>query len=168
MWDSDDIQRSYTVFFLSPCGSGFDYPLEQEVMDEEGRPRSVGGAGRVGWAVAVSLVASYALMRVSSLESAHEQVTSFPDIERCFFDEEGRVVPADRVFLEMLEARDKRKMQQARNRIAQALKDTGIVALGDEELGHPVPGLHAGPEILVEVEEGMPPTVEDAFFFRYI
>lgn len=167
-WDRDDIQHSYTLFFLSPSGSGFDYPLEQDVVDEEDRPHPVGGAGRVGWAVAVSLVASYALMRVSSLESAQEQVTSFPDIERCFFDGEGRVVPADRVFLEMLEARDKRKMQQARNGIAQALKDTGIVVLGDGELGHPVPGLHAGPEILVEVEEGMPPTVEDALFFRYI
>jgi len=46
----------------------------------------------------------------------------------------------------MLEARDKRKMQQAQNRIAQALKDTGVVVLSDGELGHPLPGLHAGAE----------------------
>ncbi len=168
MRDWDDLERSYTVFFLSPSGNGFDYAVQDEGVDEEGRTHPVVGSGRIGWAVAVSLVAPYALLRVSSLESTQGQATSFPDIEPCFFDEGGRGVPADRVFMEMLDVGDKRQMQQARKRIMRVLKDADIVVLGDEEVGRPIPELDAEPDILVGVEEGMPLTVEDAFFFRYI
>jgi hypothetical protein len=166
-WGWDDIQRSYRVFFVSPRGMGFEFPVEHEIVDEQGHEEIETGTGRVGLAVAVSYVGPFALLRVTSLETTGEGVISSPDIELRMFDEEGRPVPADRVLLEVLGEEERRRMEEVREALVNVLESSGHAVLGDEDLRRPVPELDAESNILVGVDEGSL-TVEDAFFFRYL
>lgn len=167
-WRWDQIQRSYRVLFVSPRGKGFEFPVESEILDEQGHEKIETGVGRVGWAVGVSCVGPFALLRVTSLETSEEGMMSSPDIEPTTFDEGGRVVPADRVLLEMLDEGERRRMEEVRKSLVNVLERSGHAALGDEDLRRPLPGLDAQPEILVGVDDEAVLTVEDAFFFRYL
>ena len=164
----DDIQRSYRVFFVSPRGKGFEFPVEHEIVDEQGHEEIETGTGRVGWAAAVSYVRPFALLRVTNQETSGEGVVSSPDIEQVMFDEEGRLVPADRVLLELLGERERRRMEEVRERLVNVLERSGHAVLGDEDLRRPLPGFDAESNILVGVDEGTCLTVEDALFFRYL
>jgi hypothetical protein len=164
----DDVERSYGVLFLSPDGEEFVFAIDAEVIDESGEPRSVAGHGRVGHAIAVSAVASFALLRITSLDSEGECGISSPDIESRYFDDSGRPQREDLFLLDGLGQDAKDRLEDLRQRIVQVLEGSGIAVLLEEDVRQPVPWLEAGEGVLASVAKGQSLTVEDALFFRYL
>lgn len=158
-------ERSYGLFFLGPEGEGFRFEIESEFLDEEGRLYPTSGVGHVGWAVAVSAVAPFALLRVRSLDT-EEGVPSLPDIETRFFDEAGRPQPEEAFHRETLTEREGEVLDALRERIVAVLKGRGIATLTEEEVTMPIPWLRASEEVFATPGPEGSLTVEDGLFFR--
>jgi hypothetical protein len=76
--DEQEPSRSYHLFFVCPDGEAFTYQTEMETLDtlddneedENELPReAVAGSGITGWSVAVSLLAPFAVITLSDMES---------------------------------------------------------------------------------------------------
>lgn len=163
-----DPDRSYGLLFLSPRHKKFRFDIEGEFVDEDGRVRPTTGSGRIGLAVAVSAVAPFALVRVTSLDTEEGGGTALPDIETRWFDEAGRPVAEEPFFLDMLGEEAKSVLADLRSRIAAALDGFGITVLPEEDARQTVPWLEADDDVLVGGVDESLLTVEDAFFFRYL
>lgn len=169
-WDDpgwDDLERSYGLFFLGPPGEAFRFESEMDVPTDEGEWRLARGFGRIGWIVAVSAVAPYALLRVRSLDT-EDDVPLDPDIEQRMFDEEGRPVSEEDVLREGLGDGENRALDRLRDRIVEMLRSRGIAVLSEAELAAPLPRMRWSPEVLVGVDADGSLTVEDALFFRHL
>lgn len=125
------------------------------------------GVGRIGWAVAVSAVAPFALLRVRSLDTAAGMVLP-PGIGERFFDNRGRP-QSEALFLRaMLDERSSTELDELRKRIVGVLRERGVATLSEEELAVGAPWLTASEEVLVAKGPGGRVSVEDGLFFRYI
>lgn len=168
-WDEpgwDEPERSYGLFFLGPKGEGFRFGIESEFLDEEGRLHATSGVGRIGWAVAVSAVAPFALLRVRSLDT-EDGVPSPLDIETRWFDEEaGRPQPEEVFLREMLSEREREVLDDLRERIVGMLKSRDVATLTEEEVAMPIPWLRASEEVFADLGSEGSLTVEDGLFFR--
>lgn len=108
--DDQEPSRSYHLFFVCPEGEAFTYETEIESIaepdwdgDEEESElpmETVAGSGRTGWAVAVSLIAPFAVITLSDMEAFEDGSFSEPTIESqglCYFWTE--VVKVSRLIL---------------------------------------------------------------------
>jgi len=159
--------RSYAVFFLSLRGEGLQFEIEGDFLDDGGHRHPTKGVGRIGWAVAVSGVGPFALLRVTSLDSEEYFGPSSPDIESRYADTAGRRIAEEEVFRDMLGSEERGLLEDLRGKITRGLESLGIPCLSEEELQQPVPWLEAAEVVLVGPEEEAPLTVEDALFFQH-
>jgi len=101
--DSPGIQeasRSYHLFFVCPEGEAFNYETEIVSIaerdwdgneDESELPmETVAGSGRTGWSVAVSLIAPFAVVTLSDMETYEDGSSSGPTLESHAFSETGQ------------------------------------------------------------------------------
>jgi hypothetical protein len=163
-----DPGRSYGLFFLSPPGTGFQFEIEGEFLDEAGEEHPTTGVGRIGWAVAVSGPAPFALLRVTSLDWEERFGMSVPDIQSRHFDDGGIPVGAEELFVEMLGPDERDLLNDVSQRITEVLGRLGITVLSEEEVGQAVPWLDADEGVFVGRREGAPLTVEGALFFHHL
>lgn len=160
-------ETSYALFFLSPRGEGFQFEIDGEFMDEEGGLYPTKGVGRIGWAVAVSGIVPYALLRITSIDTEDYFGPSRPDLQSRYTDTAGRPMGEDEVFRDMLGAEERGLLDELRLEIVRILESSGIPCLSEEELGTPLPWLEAAESVLVRRKEEARLTVEDALFFQH-
>jgi hypothetical protein len=93
-------RRSYHLFFVCPDGAAFTYACEIESLAEPGSEddwnedemplETVAGGGRTGWSVAVSLLAPFAVVTLSDMDTFEDGTTSEPSLESNGFTETGQ------------------------------------------------------------------------------
>jgi hypothetical protein len=170
--------RSYHLFFVCPEGEAFTYqceiespaePVCEEDWDENEVPmatlETVAGSGRTGWAVAVSLLAPFAVITLSDMESFEDGSTTEPSIESHGYTETGQPVDEETAFREFKGEQAFEILLKLRGRICDILSRYGIGVLPEEEWRKPVPWLRADEEVLVGTM-GEPIRVLDALFFE--
>jgi hypothetical protein len=172
--------RSYHLFFVCPEGEAFQYETEIESIgepdwyaDEDDRDEdeselpmeTVAGSGRTGWAVAVSLVAPFAVITLSDMETYEDGSFSEPTIESQGFTETFQRIDPEAAFLKSKGERAFQKLLKLRGRICNILDKLGIGVLPEAEWRKPVPGLRADSGVFAGAA-GEPLRVLDALFFE--
>ncbi|MGO9271361.1 MAG: hypothetical protein ACLQOO_14065 [Terriglobia bacterium] len=181
--DWDEHSRSYHVFFLSPNGARFKYETEHEVLGEDefddeeaeneefgeetepGQARIVKGHGRIGLAVAVSVVAPFALITLDRLVNFEDGSETEPDLGPSVFTEEGEAMDPTAYILELAGKDAPPVLRDLSARIAGILERHQISVLAPEDARKLVPWLQGGEEVFAGVG-GQPITVREAFFFE--
>jgi hypothetical protein len=158
--------RSYQVFFLSPADEGFSYETETFEPDDEALERRFPGQGALGCTAVISLLASFAVVKLDQIENYENGASVDPDIEPHVFSVDGGGPDPDSYYIEMVEEQGFKVLQGLRGQIAGILESHGLTVLPDAELHKPVPWLRGGEEACVGVR-GAPVTVRDAFFFHH-
>jgi hypothetical protein len=166
--------RSYHLFFVCPEGEAFTYETEMESLDEPGEEdesenewpmETVTGTGRTGWSVAVSLLAPFAVITLSDMETFEDGSTSEPSIESLGFTETGQRIDPEAQFRKFKGEQAFEILLKLRGRICDILSRYGIGVMPEEEWRKPVPWLRADEEVLVGTM-GEPVRVLDALFFK--
>lgn len=166
--------RSYHTFFISPDGKGFTFETEADGVTEsefmtddfaeagwgEEPPVSrVSGSGRIGWVVAVSLLAPFAVIELGDVVTFEDGSTTEPEIESY-----GQT-PAGELIEEVYGARAYKTIISLRATIAEMLEGFGIAVLPPEEWLKPAPWLRGTEETLIGID-GKAIRVLDALFFE--
>jgi hypothetical protein len=167
--------RSYHLFFVCPEGEAFTYECEieslaepecEEDWNEDEMPmETVAGRGRTGWSVAVSLLAPFAVVTLSDMDTFEDGTTLEPSIESHGVTETGQRIDEEAEFRESKGEQAFEILLKLRGRICDILSRHGISVLPEEEWRKPVPWLRAGEEVLVGTM-GEPIRVLDALFFE--
>ena len=160
--------RSYHLFFVCPKGDISDYTVSTEKHagpDEDGPFGSVNGSGREGWSVSVSLLAPFAVIALSAMETYEDGSTIEPSMESFIFDERGERIDPEAHYKELRSEEALQVFLDLRARITDILSTNGIAVLPEEEWSKPVTGLRGGDGIFPEVP-GSPVRVLDALFFE--
>lgn len=176
-----DNSRSYHLYFLSPAGKDFQFETETEdcyvepadgdeysMEEPEWETERVAGQGRLGWSVAVSMVAPFAVIALSESVTYENGEVRPPGIERC--GEAGDGMPLadlEAALRERLGARAFDTLIRLRAKLADVLNKHGIAVLPEEEWRKPVPWLSPGEEVFAGPPDG-PVRVLDAFFFEML
>jgi len=172
--DDQERSRSYHLFFVCPEGETFTYetemeslaePGEEEVGENELRTELVAGNGRTGWSAAVSLLAPFAVITLSDMETFEDGSISEPSIEYRGFTETGQRIDPEAEFRKFKGERAFEILLKLRGRICAILDRYGIGVLPEEEWRKPVPWLRADEEVLVGTM-GEPVRVLDALFLE--
>ena len=102
-FDGEDYFSSYFLFFLGMVGPQFEreFDVVGPSEDPDGGAMEYTSSGIIGWSVAVSVIVRYAML-VPNDFSQDEYGTSIPDIDHCVFDEDGREVPLEESYREIL------------------------------------------------------------------
>lgn len=123
------------------------------------------GQGRIGYAVAISLMAPSAVVTVDQM-AVFETGTQFePDFGPYLFGPDGRALDPEDHYRELLDEAGFAVLRTLRAKIVHVLQRYRVTVIPKEDLDRPVRGLRAGEEVLVGAP-GEPLTVRDAFFFR--
>jgi hypothetical protein len=193
-WDDDDdppfeneFTRSYHLFFVSPADKAFEFEtetenaVEPEFDDEYGEDWdgecdedwegeletvTVQGQGHIGWAVAVSMIAPFAVIALNNYSTFEDGSSSEPAIEQCAQDDDGNVVNPEEHFRKFHGELLFQKLEKLRTRIAGILEKQGVIVLPETEWRKVVPGLVGNGDALVGDAIGQPIRVLDAFFFQ--
>lgn len=172
--DDQERSRSYHLFFVCPEGEAFTYETEMESLGElaeedegenEWPMETVTGTGRTGWSVAVSLLARFAVITLSDMETFEDGSTSEPPIESLGFTEIGQRIDPEAEFRKFKGEQAFEILLKLRGRICDILNRYGIGVLPEEEWRKPVPWLRADDEVLVGTTRD-PIRVLDALFFE--
>jgi len=173
--DDPEPSRSYHLFFVCPEGDAFHYETEIEGIaephwdgdeDESELPgETVAGSGRTGLAVAVSLIAPFAVINLSDMETYEDGSFSEPTIESHRFSETGQRIDPEAEFLKSEGDRAFQTLLKLRGRICDILDKQGIDVLSAAEWSKPVPELRADEEVFAGAA-GEPVRVLDALFFE--
>ena len=176
--DSPGIQeasRSYHLFFVCPEGEAFNYETEIVSIaerdwdgneDESELPmETVAGSGRTGWSVAVSLIAPFAVVTLSDMETYEDGSSSGPTLESHAFSETGQRTDPEAEFLKFKGEQAFQILVKLRGRICDILDKHGIGVLPETEWRKPVPWLRADEDVFVGTG-GEPVRVLDALFFE--
>jgi hypothetical protein len=178
--DNMERSRSYHVFFVSPDGEAFAYETEIETVNEpefmtedfeeagwgEGPPVvRVQGKGRTGWAVAVSLLAPFAVIELGDVAVYEDGATDEAEIESYAYTADGKRIDLEEQFRKMKGAEAYKTLLGLRAKIAGILERCGIAVLPAEEWRKPVPGLRGGEDTPMGIQ-GRAVRVLDAFFFE--
>lgn len=154
--DEIEQSRSYHTFFISPDGEGFTFEAETDGVTEpefmtddfaeagwgEEPPVSqTSGSGRIGWVVAVSLLASFAVIELGDMVTFEDGSTTEPEIESCSQTTDGEFVDPEKDFREVYGARAYKTIVSLRAKIADILERFGIAVLPAEEWRKPAPWL---------------------------
>lgn len=167
--------RSYHLFFVCPEGEAFVYETEIESLgelaeedeQEESPMEMVGGDGRTGWSVTVSLLAPFAVIALSDMETFKDGSSSELSIESHGLTEAGKRIDSEAEFRKLKGERAFARLLKLRGRIRDILTRYGIGVLPEEVWREPVPGLRAEEAVLVGII-GDSLRVLDALFFEEI
>ena len=174
-----DRDRSYHLFFVCPEGDAFvyddettefedraeEFEEEEEEVDfwEDPPEITVPGRGRTGWAVAVSLVAPFAVIELSGWSTFENGESSGPGVDPRSYTEKGVViVDSEGNFRKEKGEEAYQVLASLRVKIAQILEKRKIAVLPQEEFLKKVPWLRGGEETALDG----PLIVLDAFFFE--
>jgi len=162
-----DHWSSYHLLFLGLTDKSFRYGCDGSLMDENGEEQDVEGQGHIGCCVAVSLLAPFAIVKLSFLEEYEDGSYNYPDIEPSVFNPDMTPRDMDEHFREMFDDEGVQALHSLRDKAIQIIQTHPITVLPEEELRKPVPWLRAGDETFVGKEIlGREITVQDAFFHR--
>ncbi len=173
--DDQEPSRSYHLFFVCPEGEAFNDETEIETIAEphwdededesELSMETVAGSGRTGLAVAVSLIAPFAVITLSDMETYEDGSFSEPTVESHGFTETGQRIDPETEFLKSRGEQAFQMLLKLRGRVCDMLDKHGIGVLPETEWRKPVPWLRAGDEVFAgTVPE--PVRVLDALFFE--
>ncbi|MBI2215754.1 MAG: hypothetical protein HYU51_00505 [Candidatus Rokubacteria bacterium] len=163
--DWDEEPRSYWLFFVSSTDERLKFGTETIEPDEEGVDRRVPGEGRIGYAVAISLVAPFAVVTLNQLEVFESGSQSEPDVEPHLFDLDGRKLDLEDHYRELVGEAAFTLLRTLRAEIVRVLGECRVAVIPQEDLDRPVRRLRASEDVVAGVR-GEPLTVQDAFFFR--
>jgi hypothetical protein len=163
--DWSEESRSYALFFLSPLDDRFSFETETLEPDEEGVERRFRGMGWAGCAVAVSMVAPFAILGLEEFETFENGSRSEPDVEPRMFNLDGQPLDLEQHYRELFDDVGLAALRKLRASIESVLRDVQIAVIPGEDSGKPVPWLKAGDEVFLG-HSGEPITVRQAFFFR--
>ena len=189
-WDESDPEedppseiqrgRSYHTFFVSRKGEGFTFETEAEGItepefmtddfaeagwEEEPPVSRISGSGRIGWVVAVSLLASFAVVELGDMVAFEDGSTTEAEIESYGQTADGARVDPEENFRKVYGARAYKTIVSLRAKIADILGGFGITVLPAEEWRKPAPWLRGTEETLIGLD-GKAIRVLDAFFFE--
>jgi hypothetical protein len=157
--------RSYCLFFVSAMDERFKFATDTIEPDEEGIERRFQGEGRIGYVVAVSLVAPFAVVTLDQMEVFENGSESEPDVEPHIFSLDGRKLDPEDHYRELVDEAGLTVLRALRADIVRVLGECAVVVIPEEDLERPVRWLRASEEVVVGLT-GEPITVRDAFFFR--
>lgn len=159
-----DESRSYYLFFVSSMDDRLKFATDTIEPDEEDVERRFQGEGRIGYVVAVSLVAPFAVVTLNQVEIFENGNRSEPDVEPHIFGLDGRTVDPDDHYRELVDETGLKVLRTLRADIVRVLERLAVVVVPEEDLNRPVRWLQATEDIIV----GDSITVRDAFFFRSV
>ncbi|MBI1876181.1 MAG: hypothetical protein HYS05_20130 [Acidobacteria bacterium] len=162
--DWHDESCSYCLFFVSSTGDRFKFATDTIEPDEEGVERHFQGEGRIGYVVAVSLVAPFAVVTLDQMEVFENGSRSEPDVEPHIFGLDGRKLDPEDHYRELVDGAAFAALGALRAEIVRVLEQFAVVAIPQGDLDRRVRRLRASKDIIV----GEPITVRDAFFFRSV
>ncbi len=161
MYERDDEEYSYYVFFLVLPGEQFRFTTEveptdfeeEEINDSDIVGESVPGTGEIGLVVGVSTLAPVAMVATSYRENFENGDYTEPDFLSP--DSEYPIHPDLAAELAVLATK-----------VVELLKAHGLRVLTTDEARQKTPWLKASPEIALDPNGEM--TVFDAFFFPHL
>ncbi len=157
--------RSYHLFFLSPLDDRFEFETDTLEPDESGVEQRFPGQGRIGCAVAVSLVAPFGVVKLDEMEVSENGSRSEPDVDPHIFSLDDQKLDMEEHYGEMVGGEGLVVLRKLRAEIVRVLNEFDISVIPEEDLDKPVPWLRADDEVLVG-HAGEPITVRQAFFFH--
>lgn len=160
--DWHDESRSYWLFFVSSTDERLKFATDTVEPDEEGVERRFQGEGRIGYVVAVSVVAPFAAVTLDQMDVFENGSRSDPDVEPHIFGLDGRKVDPEDHYRELVDGAAFAVLRTLRAEIVRVLGEFAVAVMSDEDLAYPVRWLRASEDVIV----GEPVTVRDAFFFR--
>lgn len=162
--DWNDESRSYWLFFVSSMDERFTFATDSTEPDEEGHEERFSGEGRIGYVVAVSLVAPFAVVTLDQMEVFENGSRSEPDVDPHIFGPDGRKVDPEDYYRELVDEAGLMVLKALRPEIVRVLGQFAVGVIPEGDLERPVPWLRASKDVVV----GDPVTVRDAFFFRSV
>ena len=162
--DWHDESRSYGLFFVSSMDQRLKFATDTIEPDEEGIERRFQGEGRVGYVVAVSLVAPFAVVTLDQMEVFENGSRSEPDVDPHIFGLDGRKVDPEDHYRELVDETGFTILKGLRAEIVGVLGKFAVDVIPERDLEWPVRWLRAREDVVV----GKPITVRDAFFFRSV
>ena len=163
--DWHEESRSYHLFFVSSMDERVKFATDTIEPDEQGIEQQFEGEGRIGYAVAVSLVALFAMVRLDQMEFLESGTQSEPDVEPHIFDRDGRKVDPEDYYREFAGGEGCALLKTLHSEIVRIVRACGIAVISEEDLNRPVPWLRASDGVVLGVADE-PIMVRDAFFFR--
>ncbi len=157
--------RSYCLFFVSSIDERLTFATDTIEPDEEGVEQRVHGEGRIGYAVAISLVAPFAAVTLHQMEVFENGSQSEPDVEPYLFSLDGRKLDPEDHYRELVDEAGFTVLRNLRAEIVRVLGECGVAVIPEEDLDRPVRWLRASEDVVVGLT-GEPITVRNAFFFR--
>jgi hypothetical protein len=157
--------RSYCLFFVAAMDERFKFETDTIEPDEEGVERRFQGEGRIGYAVAISLVAPFAVVTLDEMEVFENGSQSEPDVEPHLFGLDGRKLDPGDHYRELVDEAGFTVLRILRAEIVRVLGELALIVIPEGDLERPVPWLRASEEVVVGLA-AEPLTVRDAFFFR--
>ena len=161
-----EFASSYHLFFVAGHGEPFDFETQAEFPDEEGNLGRVSGRSRLGWCVAVSLIAPVVIISLSEMESYGDGSEVLPDIQQTRFQMDGSPLRSEEYLDEFLDQTEIRTVQKLAQKIQTVLRSLMLTLLSEEEAQRGLPWLRVGEDTLCGGGCGEGVTVFDALFFR--
>ena len=162
--DWHDESRSYCLFFVSSMDERLKFTTDTIEPDEDGIERRFQGEGRIGYVVAVSLVAPFAAVTLDQMEVFENGSRWEPDVEPHIFGLDGRKVDPEDHCRELVDEAGFTVLKGLRAEIARVLGRFAVTVIPEGDLERPVRWLRASEDVVVSE----PITVRDAFFFRSV
>lgn len=159
--DWHDESRSYCLFFVSSTDERLKFATDTVESDEEGVELRFQGEGRIGYVVAVSLVAPFAAVTLDQMEVFENGSRSEPDVEPHIFGLNGRKVDPEDHYRELVDEAGFTTLRALQAEIVRILGECAVVVIPEADLERPVRWLRASEDVVV----GDPITVRDALFF---
>lgn len=161
---------SYDLFFLALRGEQFQFEGELEEEDvPEGADEPllvvVPTVGSIGCAVGISIVAPFAVISFTEMESTESGSATMPDIWPHVFDLGGNELDVEAHYDELFLEEGITALRNVRKKITQKLRTFDIRVLSEEELEVRIPGLTPEPTRNV-MPRKKTATVQDALFFQ--
>lgn len=161
---------SYDLFFFALRGVQFQFEgeLEEEDVPEDADEPVVvvlPTVGRIGCAVGISIVAPFAVIRFTEMESTENGSATMPDIWPHIFDLDGSELDVEAHYEELFLEEGIAALRDLRKAITKVLDAFDVRVLSKEKLESRIPGLRPEPARNVMVRKKTA-TAEDALFFQ--
>jgi hypothetical protein len=144
--------------------SPLKFATETIEPDEDRIERHFQGEGRIGYVVAVSIVAPFAMVALDQMEVFENGSRSEPDIEPHIFGLDGRKTDPDDYYRGLVDEAGFTVLKALRAEIVRVLEKYAVTVIPEGDLERPVRWLRASEEVMV----GEPITVRDALFCRSV
>lgn len=170
--DWEEPASSYDLLFLALRGKQFEFEgelYEEDVPEDtdDPVPVMVPTVGRIGCAVGISIIAPFAAIRFTEIETAESGSGTIPDIFPMMFDLEGHALDMEAHYEYLYGEEGINALRNLRMKITQILQTFNVRVLSDRELNARIPGLKSEPQRDF-MRKKRTVTVEDALFFQAI